>query len=146
MLIILVFPKETSITTFPASYFHELEHFFQVSSHFLALSCPCLIQNHFPHLTSPRCPCLVSPHDPCLAPPCHLTPSSTPCLALLSMPRHEPSSSHLICPNQPFIPSPRLEKSRGGLAREKEFLANQAHLSVQASPKNRKIQKKNSHS
>jgi len=48
---------------------------------------------------------------------------------------HHESSTRLIHPNQPSIPSPILEKSRGGLAREGDFLANQAHLSVQASPK-----------
>src|SRR5882724_711100 len=57
----------------------------------------------------------------------HLAPLSTAC--------HKSSSSHLIHLNHPSIPSPRLEKSRGGLAREGEFLADQACLSVQASPK-----------
>src|SRR5882724_9981769 len=43
----------------------------------------------------------------------HLTPSSPP--------QHELSSSHLVHLNQPLIPSPILEKSRGGLAREEEI-------------------------
>jgi len=62
------------------------------------------------------------------------------------MPCPKPSSSCLIHLNQLSIPSPRFEKNSGGLAREEEFLADQACLSVQASPKKQqKITKKNSH-
>src|SRR5882724_822294 len=74
--------------------------------------------------------------------PPHLTSSPTLRLTPSSMAHHE-SSTCLVHPNQPSIPSPRLEKSRGELAREGEFLADQPRLSVQVSPKkNRKIQKK----
>src|SRR5882724_3549440 len=72
--------------------------------------------------------------------PCS-TLSSMPHLAQSSTARHE-SSTCLVHPNQPSIPLPELEKSREELVRGGEFLANQAHLSVQASPKNTKIQKK----
>src|SRR5882724_7532316 len=84
---------------------------------------------HFSQVSSHH----LAPSHPHLVSPC--------CLALLSTAHHK-SSSRLVHPNQPSIPSPRLEKSRGGLAREGEFLSNQARLSVQASPKIRKIQKK----
>ena len=96
-------------------------------SHSSPTSTPCLA------LSSMPCPVLSSsPHITSLPMP-HPTPLSTAC--------HE-SSTHLVHPNQPSIPSPRLDKSRGELAREGEFLADQARLLIQASPKNRKIQKK----
>src|SRR5882724_10423665 len=65
---ILVFPK-TYITILPALYFLKLDHFPQVSSHRLVLSCP--------HLVSPR---LIPPQHPRLILPCrpHLTLSCRP--------------------------------------------------------------------
>src|SRR5882724_11504862 len=75
----------------------------------------------------------------------HLTLSPTPCLAPSST-AHPESSTRLVHLNQPLIPSPRLEKSRGGIARDGEFLADQACLSVQETPKKKKQKntKKNS--
>src|SRR5882724_11420750 len=97
-----------------------------------------------PRSTPTSMPCLtpLSTPRPILSFPLHLALSSMPHHAQSSMAHHE-SSTHLVHPNQPLIPSPELEKSREELVRGGEFLANQAHLSVQASPKNTKIQKKN---
>src|SRR5882724_8677239 len=97
-----------------------------------------------PHLALSSTPCSALTSMPRLTPSStpRPIPSSPPHLASSSMPHHE-SSTRLIHPNQPSIPSPRLEKSSGELARGEEFLANQAHLSVQASPKKeKKTQKK----
>src|SRR5882724_10534740 len=55
---------------------------------------------------------------------------------------HKSSSSCLVHLNQHSIPSPILEKIRGGLAREEEFLADQVCLSVQASQKKKGKYKK----
>src|SRR5882724_10656563 len=97
-----------------------------------------------PHSTLTFMPCSTPTSTPCLTPssmplpvpssPLHLASSSTPHLAQSSTACHE-SSTRLVHSNKPSIPSPRLEKSREGLVREGEFLANQARLSVQASPK-----------
>src|SRR5882724_10318458 len=88
-----------------------------------------------PHLTPSSTP------RPFPSSPPHLASLSTPHLSQSSTACHK-SSTRLIHPNQPSIPSPELEKSREELVRGGEFLANQARLSVQASPKNTKIQKK----
>src|SRR5882724_9546575 len=50
---ILVFPEEMSISTLPACYFHELEHFSQVSSHHLTPFCAHIILNCHPCLSLP---------------------------------------------------------------------------------------------
>jgi len=103
-------------------------------------SMPCSAPTSTPHLTptsTPHLALLSMPHPiPSSLP--HITSSPMPRLTPLSTAHHE-SSTHLIHPNQPLIPSPRLEKSRGELAREGEFLADQARLSVQASPKKKPI-------
>jgi len=55
---------------------------------------------------------------------------------------HHESSTRLVHLKQLSILSPKLEKNREELVRGGEFLADQARLSVQASPKNANIQKK----
>src|SRR5882724_1969066 len=84
---ILVFPKGMYITTLLALYFHELEHFSQVSSCHLTLSCPCLLLNHHPCLIFPHHPCFILPHHPHLTPP-HCPRHTSPCCSFSVLPHH----------------------------------------------------------
>ena len=112
-----------------------MSHAISPPSRFASSSTPRSALTSMPHLSP-----LSTPH-PVPSSPLHLASLSMPHLTQSSTAHHE-SSTHLVHSNQPSIPSPRLEKSREGLVREGEFLANQAHLSVQASPKYKKNKNK----